>query len=108
MSRKRYPKRLLPCAMCGTIRQARMTGQPYICTDCSIGTGPGEWRTVHGIQRFFPTTITVTMPKLRDVTPHPCGTEAAYRRHHRKGEPVCEPCAEANNAAKRQRRKKAA
>lgn len=26
----------------------------------------------------------------------PCGTYAAYRRHHATGEPVCEPCATAN------------
>ncbi|MFE4229160.1 hypothetical protein ACFRJ8_14875 [Arthrobacter sp. NPDC056886] len=26
----------------------------------------------------------------------PCGTYAAYRRHHQAGEPPCEPCTTAN------------
>lgn len=34
----------------------------------------------------------------------PCGTLAAYRRHKRKDEPVCGPCAEANRADKNERK----
>lgn len=33
----------------------------------------------------------------------PCGTPAAYRRHKRKGEDVCGPCAEANRSDKNAR-----
>lgn len=28
----------------------------------------------------------------------PCGTEAAYRRHRRRGEPACQPCRQAHAA----------
>ena len=34
----------------------------------------------------------------------PCGTLAAYRRHKRNDEPVCEPCAEANRLDKNDRK----
>jgi len=34
----------------------------------------------------------------------PCGTLAAYRRHKRNDEPVCDPCAEANRADKNGRK----
>jgi hypothetical protein len=32
------------------------------------------------------------------MTPQPCGTEAAYRRHWRNREPACEPCLDAHAA----------
>lgn len=35
-------------------------------------------------------------------TLQPCGTEAAYQRHRRRGEQPCEPCAEARRAKKRE------
>ena len=31
----------------------------------------------------------------------PCGTRAAYKRHHRNGEPPCAECREAEAAARR-------
>ena len=37
----------------------------------------------------------------------PCGTLAAYRRHKRSGEPVCEACAEANRSDKNSRKDQA-
>lgn len=33
----------------------------------------------------------------------PCGTRAAYRRHHRRGEKPCEPCRRANAEQERRR-----
>ncbi len=33
--------------------------------------------------------------------PAPCGTLAAFRRHQRRGEPICEACRVAYNAAHR-------
>lgn len=33
----------------------------------------------------------------------PCGTPAAYRRHYRKGQKPCQRCADAHNAATRER-----
>jgi hypothetical protein len=33
----------------------------------------------------------------------PCGTLAAYRRHHRRGERVCESCRQAHNRDKADR-----
>lgn len=35
------------------------------------------------------------------VATHPCGTDAAYRRHKRRGEPACTLCLEANAARRR-------
>ncbi len=38
----------------------------------------------------------------------PCGTEAAARRHKRRGEPACEKCRRASTAARRERKAAAA
>lgn len=38
----------------------------------------------------------------------PCGTTAAYRRHQRRNETPCTPCAEANRQAKRRQRENTA
>lgn len=32
---------------------------------------------------------------------HPCGTPAAAQRHHRRGEPLCEPCRDAQRTYNR-------
>jgi WhiB family redox-sensing transcriptional regulator len=40
----------------------------------------------------------------RTVILQPCGTLAAYRRHQRNGEPVCEPCAQKNRLAAAERK----
>lgn len=37
--------------------------------------------------------------------PARCGTRPGYKRHHREGTPVCEPCAEANRTYGNQRLK---
>jgi WhiB family redox-sensing transcriptional regulator len=36
-------------------------------------------------------------------TPVRCGTRPGYKRHHREGTPVCEPCNDANRAYANQR-----
>lgn len=41
----------------------------------------------------------------RTVILQPCGTLAAYRRHQRRGEPVCESCAQANRLAASERKR---
>lgn len=33
---------------------------------------------------------------------HPCGTEAAYQRHRKRGEPTCRPCKDAHNEHRRE------
>jgi hypothetical protein len=38
--------------------------------------------------------------------PLPCGTEAAARRHRRRGEPVCDACREYERAQQAQRRQR--
>jgi hypothetical protein len=38
---------------------------------------------------------------------HPCGTDAAYQRHVKHGEPIDDACRNARNAAQNQRRAKA-
>ena len=35
-----------------------------------------------------------------------CGTARGYRRHYREGEPICDPCRTAYNAATRERYRK--
>jgi hypothetical protein len=42
-------------------------------------------------------------PRVRKV--QPCGTDAAYRRHKKAGEPACAPCVEAHRAAEATRRR---
>lgn len=44
----------------------------------------------------------VVPPPIREL--QPCGTEAAYQRHRRAGEPPCDPCREAQNRANAARR----
>lgn len=36
-------------------------------------------------------------------TPARCGTRSGYKRHHREGTPVCQPCGDANRAYANQR-----
>lgn len=40
----------------------------------------------------------------RKVELAPCGTIGAYNRHRRKGEPICDPCREAQRINQKQRR----
>lgn len=40
----------------------------------------------------------------RNLGPIECGTRRGYRRHHRNGEPACDPCRYANAAADRRLR----
>ena len=37
--------------------------------------------------------------RLRSGNLRPCGTDAAYRRHRKRGEAACDPCKAAHNAA---------
>lgn len=47
-------------------------------------------------------------PKRKPRTPAACGTEAAYRRHRRAGEPTCDACREAQRLVSRRSRAKRA
>lgn len=44
------------------------------------------------------------MPRLEDWQLAPCGTEAAARRHRRRGEPVCQACLRAERVRRQERR----
>lgn len=45
-------------------------------------------------------------PQWRNL--RPCGTDAAWRRHHRRREPVDEACRQAHNAKRNEQRRNAA
>jgi hypothetical protein len=54
-----------------------------------------EWRAKRGARTGQPG---------RPVT-EPCGTVSAYKRHQRRGEPVCDPCRTAWNDYTRELRR---
>lgn len=75
----RYDQALQVCAGCPVKQQCREYGK---------GMGGGVWGgKVHAHK------VTGGLRVLQ-----PCGTEAAYRRHHRAGEQPCQACQEANAA----------
>jgi hypothetical protein len=65
-----------------------------------VGTWRGSWsrRDVMRVAAVFATRPRDREPRSAPapVKPprelRPCGTRAAYRRHHRHGEPACEKC----------------
>lgn len=75
----RYDEALTVCAGCPVRAQCREFGK---------GLGPGVWggRVQHGRARD---AVPVGLVRLK---PH--GTDAARRRHHRNGEPLCPTCRE--------------
>lgn len=65
----------------------------------------------NGAWRLDPFVRVVRWVANPDVPPRelqPCGTAAAYQRHRRYNEPICEPCMTANAANRRRQRRAAA
>lgn len=76
---ERYDQALQVCSGCPVLVQCREFGK---------GLGPGVWggRVQRGRARE------ATPVGLVQLRPH--GTDAARRRHHRRGEPLCPACRE--------------
>lgn len=69
---------------------------------------PGRWVKRGLVMRFEPLPAApdvTTLPKVI-APPQPCGTLAAYRRHLKAGEPVCDDCQTASRDDARERRRK--
>lgn len=63
---------------------------------------PGRWVKRGLVMRFEPMT---SAPKVAKPM-NPCGTLAAYRRHLKAGETVCDDCRQASRDDARERRRK--
>lgn len=95
-----------------------------ICNRCPFGPGPDgdnacltfalEHETdgvnLDGVWGGLPPRARRKLrPAKQDATarsraPKPCGTEAAAKRHRRRGEPVCDVCKQAATLARRERK----
>ena len=79
---ERYGEALLVCRECPVKPQCRELGK---------GQGEGVWggRVKRGGR-----------PRMEESLLRPHGTDAAYQRHLRRGEPACEACREAHSRAR--------
>ena len=90
-----------------------------ICAECPVAKQCGDFASHAGIpygiyggrtakQRSHDLGVTATARQSVGRIEQPCGTPAAYRRHHRKGQPACARCVAANSADIAERRAKRA
>lgn len=97
----------------GDSDQARLQAEDAkrICRTCPVIEQCAQWaidnRMDSGIWGGLDETQLRNIRRHRKPStrrpPARCGTRPGYKRHHREGTPVCEPCADANRNYANQR-----
>lgn len=78
-----------------------------VCKGCPVKADCLEWAVTHDESGLWAGTTTkeralmrkergLRRPMISQIDVQPCGTEAAYQRHRRSGEPACESCIRAH------------